>query len=72
MEALKGGGKLAGNRCKHAQAALPAPPSAAVSAHEDELITPTKLRQIIARRMAEFEDPPCPHFYVTHEYRWMR
>ena len=48
--------------------AFPALPSAAVVSHEDELITPTKLRQIIARRMAESKST-VPHFYVTHEYQ---
>ena len=49
-------------------AAFPAPPSAVVVKHEDEIITPTKLRQIIARRMAESKST-VPHFYVTHEYK---
>ncbi len=31
-------------------------------------VTPTKLRQIIARRMAESKSN-VPHFYVTHEYK---
>jgi pyruvate dehydrogenase E2 component (dihydrolipoyllysine-residue acetyltransferase) len=48
--------------------AYPAPPSAVVVSREDELITPTKLRQIIARRMAESKSS-VPHFYVTHEYK---
>ena len=40
---------------------------AAVS-HEDEAIQPTKLRQAIARRMAESKTT-VPHFYVSHEYK---
>lgn len=49
-------------------AAFPPPPTAAVVRREDELITPTRLRQIIARRMAESKST-VPHFYVTHEYK---
>jgi pyruvate dehydrogenase E2 component (dihydrolipoamide acetyltransferase) len=48
--------------------AFPAPPSAVQVQHNDELITPTRLRQIIARRMVESKST-VPHFYVTHEYR---
>ncbi len=44
------------------------PPSAAIVSHEDEIVTPSKLRQIIARRMAESK-ASVPHFYVTHEYK---
>jgi pyruvate dehydrogenase E2 component (dihydrolipoamide acetyltransferase) len=49
-------------------AGYPAPPSAVVVSHDDEIIKPTKLRQIIARRMAESKSS-VPHFYVTHEYK---
>ncbi len=49
-------------------AAFPPPPTAAVISREDELVTPTRLRQIIARRMAESKST-VPHFYVTHEYK---
>ncbi|HEX8991661.1 MAG TPA: dihydrolipoamide acetyltransferase family protein [Anaerolineales bacterium] len=49
-------------------ATLAPPPTAAVIPHEDELVTPTRLRQIIARRMAESKST-VPHFYVTHEYK---
>lgn len=49
-------------------AAFPPPPSVAVVQREDELIMPTKLRQIIARRMTESKTS-VPHFYVTHEYK---
>lgn len=42
---------------------LPQIPSAA-----DELLPLSKLRQAIARRMAESKTT-VPHFYVTHEYR---
>ncbi|HEX2698272.1 MAG TPA: dihydrolipoamide acetyltransferase family protein [Anaerolineales bacterium] len=44
------------------------PPSTVIVSHEDELITPTKLRQAIARRMTESKTS-VPHFYVTHEYK---
>jgi pyruvate dehydrogenase E2 component (dihydrolipoamide acetyltransferase) len=43
-------------------------PIVAVVSHEDELIAPSRLRQIIARRMAESKST-VPHFYVTHEYK---
>jgi pyruvate dehydrogenase E2 component (dihydrolipoamide acetyltransferase) len=36
--------------------------------HEDEMVTLTKLRQAIARRMAESKST-IPHFYVSHEYK---
>lgn len=49
-------------------AAFPPPPTATVVSREDQLITPTKLRQIIARRMQESKSS-VPHFYVTHEYK---
>jgi len=42
-------------------------PSFMPVSHQDETITPTKLRQIIARRMTESKTS-VPHFYVTHEY----
>jgi pyruvate dehydrogenase E2 component (dihydrolipoamide acetyltransferase) len=35
---------------------------------EDEMMTPTKLRQAIARRMSESKST-VPHFYVSHEYK---
>jgi pyruvate dehydrogenase E2 component (dihydrolipoamide acetyltransferase) len=38
------------------------------SAREDQTIALSKLRQAIARRMAESKTT-VPHFYVTHEYR---
>jgi pyruvate dehydrogenase E2 component (dihydrolipoamide acetyltransferase) len=43
-------------------------PSATIVSHEDETVTPTKLRQAIARRMAESKTT-VPHFYVSHEYK---
>jgi pyruvate dehydrogenase E2 component (dihydrolipoamide acetyltransferase) len=49
-------------------AAFPPPPTATVVSREDQLVTPTKLRQIIARRMQESKSS-VPHFYVTHEYK---
>lgn len=35
---------------------------------EDEIVQPTKLRQLIGRRMVESKTS-IPHFYVTYEYR---
>jgi pyruvate dehydrogenase E2 component (dihydrolipoamide acetyltransferase) len=64
--ALKSGSTGEAGRARGA--AYPPPPTATVVSHEDELITPTKLRQIIARRMAESK-ATVPHFYVTHEYK---
>ena len=45
----------------------PAPAAVSVSA-EDETIQLTRLRQAIARRMAE-STTTVPHFFVTHEYK---
>ena len=45
--------------------AVPMPPVVPVK-HEDETITPSKLRQAIGRRMAESK-ATAPHFYVSHE-----
>jgi len=67
VEGATAGGKIAEPAAK-AGAALPAPPAGTVVAHEDEVITPSRLRQIIARRMAESKST-VPHFYVTHEYK---
>ena len=36
--------------------------------HDDELVTLTKLRQAISRRMTESKTT-APHFYVSHEYK---
>jgi pyruvate dehydrogenase E2 component (dihydrolipoamide acetyltransferase) len=43
-------------------------PSFAPVSREDETVQLTKLRQAIARRMAESKTS-VPHFYVTHEYK---
>jgi pyruvate dehydrogenase E2 component (dihydrolipoamide acetyltransferase) len=43
-------------------------PSIAPVSREDETVQLTKLRQAIARRMAESKTS-VPHFYVTHEYK---
>jgi pyruvate dehydrogenase E2 component (dihydrolipoamide acetyltransferase) len=42
--------------------------SGPVISHDDELVTPTKLRQAISRRMTESKTT-APHFYVSHEYK---
>lgn len=42
-------------------------PSFAAVSHEDEVVQLTKLRQAIARRMAESKTT-VPHFYVAHEF----
>ena len=50
-------------------AAIPPPPMAGVTVNrEDELVTPSRMRQAIARRMTESKTT-VPHFYVTHEYK---
>ncbi|MGE5072483.1 MAG: dihydrolipoamide acetyltransferase family protein [Anaerolineae bacterium] len=67
VEAVMAGGKTVQPAQKPA-AAFPMPPSVTTVSHEDELISPTKLRQIIARRMTESKTS-VPHFYVTHEYK---
>jgi pyruvate dehydrogenase E2 component (dihydrolipoamide acetyltransferase) len=66
VEAAIGGGVAAAPASR--TPTFPSMPSAAVVSHEDELVTPTRLRQIIARRMAESKST-VPHFYVTHEYK---
>jgi pyruvate dehydrogenase E2 component (dihydrolipoamide acetyltransferase) len=48
--------------------AFPPPLAMAVVSREDEVITPTRIRQAIARRMTESKTS-VPHFYVTHEYK---
>ncbi|HUI88997.1 MAG TPA: dihydrolipoamide acetyltransferase family protein [Anaerolineales bacterium] len=50
------------------QPAAYGPRSTAIVSPEDEVIGSTKLRQAIARRMAESKTT-VPHFYVSHEYR---
>src|SRR6185436_1919051 len=63
--ALSGGGQpVAVSRQTSAQSI----PSVVPVPHEDETIKLTKLRQAIARRMAESKTS-VPHFYVTHEYK---
>ena len=42
--------------------------SGPVISHDDESVTPTKLRQAISRRMTESKTT-APHFYVSHEYK---
>jgi pyruvate dehydrogenase E2 component (dihydrolipoamide acetyltransferase) len=44
------------------------PSSFTVEAHADEAVSQSRLRQTIARRMAESK-ATVPHFYVTHEYK---
>ena len=61
VEAALAGGQPA------AVARQPVPQPVAVSA-EDQTIQLTKLRQAIARRMAE-STTTVPHFFVTHEYK---
>ena len=54
---------------QRAEGRKPAPAPAAVSVSaEDETIQLTRLRQAIARRMAE-STTTVPHFFVTHEYK---
>ncbi len=67
VEAAMAGGAKAPQPAPQA-AAFPPPPSATVVTREDQLVTPTRLRQIIARRMQE-SNANVPHFYVTHEYK---
>jgi pyruvate dehydrogenase E2 component (dihydrolipoamide acetyltransferase) len=46
----------------------PAPTAAVQASAEDQTIQLSKLRQAIARRMAE-STTTVPHFFVTHEYK---
>jgi pyruvate dehydrogenase E2 component (dihydrolipoamide acetyltransferase) len=50
------------------QAVVSSPSSVLITSHEDEIVTPTRLRQAVARRMTESKIT-VPHFYVTHEYK---
>jgi pyruvate dehydrogenase E2 component (dihydrolipoamide acetyltransferase) len=50
------------------KASAPSPAAFVPVSREDEVITPTKLRQAIARRMVESKTT-VPHFYVSHEYK---
>jgi pyruvate dehydrogenase E2 component (dihydrolipoamide acetyltransferase) len=68
VEAAKAGGAGGPQAAAPQGAAFPPPPTATVVSREDQLITPTRLRQIIARRMQESKST-VPHFYVTHEYK---
>ncbi len=58
---------------RYTESSMPAPSAQFVAVApamrpSDELTTPTKLRQAIARRMAESKTT-VPHFYVSHEYK---
>jgi len=44
------------------------PTPIAITPHSDETVPQSRLRQAIARRMAESK-ASVPHFYVTHEYK---
>ncbi len=68
VEAAIAGGTRAPQAAAPQAAAFPPPPTATVVTREDQLVTPTRLRQIIARRMQE-SNANVPHFYVTHEYK---
>jgi pyruvate dehydrogenase E2 component (dihydrolipoamide acetyltransferase) len=56
----------------HQQSAIVSPaapaPNYPTSQPEDQVITTTKLRQAIGRRLVESKTT-IPHFYVTHEYK---
>ncbi len=67
-QALSGGPRGLTSPTGPAAASVLGPPSAVIVSHEDQLIAPSKLRQIIARRMTESKQS-VPHFYVTHEYK---
>lgn len=65
VESAIASGKLA--QPSAGRVSLPPMPAATIVSREDTVITPTKLRQIIARRMADSKST-VPHFYVTYEY----
>jgi pyruvate dehydrogenase E2 component (dihydrolipoamide acetyltransferase) len=44
------------------------PPSSVIISHDDKVISTTKLRQAIGRRLVESKTT-IPHFYVTHEFK---
>ena len=66
VEAALSSGR-AGQVSPPSRSSMPLPSFISVS-HEDETVQLTKLRQAIARRMAESKTS-VPHFYVTHEYK---
>ncbi len=68
VEAAASAGRAAPSGPPAPAAAFPPPPMAVQVNREDELATPTKMRQAIARRMTESKTT-VPHFYVTHEYK---
>ncbi len=66
IEAALAGGPQTTDRRPQAVVSRPAPVVAVTQ--EDQTIQPTRLRQAIARRMAESKTS-VPHFYVTHEFK---
>ncbi len=69
VEAAISGGQQSAQAAGRSAATGQIPPAAFVPLRrEDELVTPTKLRQAIARRMSESKTT-VPHFYVSHEYK---
>ena len=67
VEAAGSGGGAAPRGPAPATGGFPPPPAVIPLRHEDEQVTPSRLRQIIARRMTESKTT-VPHFYVTHEF----
>ncbi|MEW6403770.1 MAG: dihydrolipoamide acetyltransferase family protein, partial [Chloroflexota bacterium] len=67
--ALSGGVQKAEGRQPSVASRPPTPVTTAlVTSFEDQTVQPTRLRQAIARRMAESKTS-VPHFYVTHEFK---
>jgi pyruvate dehydrogenase E2 component (dihydrolipoamide acetyltransferase) len=66
IEQALSSGLLAADR--QSQTAVGGASPVVIVSREDEVIAPTKLRQAIARRMAESKTS-VPHFYVSHEYK---
>ena len=59
---------LASGKAGHSTAAAPRVAAAGTVSRDDATIPLSRLRQAIARRMAESKST-VPHFYVTHEYK---
>ncbi len=68
VEAAMAAGKATPAGAAAATPAFPPPAMAAPVNRQDELLTPSRMRQAIARRMTESKTT-VPHFYVTHEYK---
>ena len=59
---------LAGGKTADVRSSTPASVTPVIVSHDDKVVSTTKLRQAIGRRLVESKTT-IPHFYVTHEYK---